>query len=379
MPRRERPVKIKRYKNRNNRNMVLERRLKQYGAILALLLVVVGAGYFLGRPLVRMLANRPKTEKPQSSQAVENSTDNTAVDSEAMDTEKEETDVTQEGTILPIPAKNRVYYKSDAVALTTEQGMDTQIAAAKRAGATCFVIDLKDDKGNVLYPSQNKYASRAKSSVQIDLSVLVRKLSENGLTPVARLYTFMDQVITGLERSTAVMYQGTDTRWLDTSAALGGKPWANPASSIVQQYILDLVDELMAMGIKEFVFAGYHTPTGYSLDKRDFGVPMDTVLANMKSLISTLKGKISAKGGYCSWQIDYSRISPDGSYRQYIVHPYQLGVDNFIITANSDIDQTRVVPRLMGSTGEDVKTITLWITGSADTSLTHQLGSYFVN
>ena len=231
-----------------------------------------------------------------------------------------------------------------------------------------------------MYLSSNQYASQLKSDKAVDLKSLTAKLEQNGITPVARMYTFMDKLISNVERSTAVMYQGTDTRWLDSSAALGGKAWANPASQIMQGYITALTEEIMSLGVKEIIFAGFHTPTGYSLDKRDFGASMDQVLANMRSLYHTLEAKISAKGGRCSLQVEYTAVMADGNYSHYVVHPYQLGAKNIIITAKgNDTDVQQAVALLSTATSnEEISSVTLWFTDNANTDATHTLGDYFV-
>ncbi|MBP0980474.1 MAG: hypothetical protein J6Q18_02810, partial [Oscillospiraceae bacterium] len=215
----------------------------------------------------------------------------------------------------------------------------------------------------------------------IDLSLLTSKLSAAGITPVARLYTFMDKLISNVERSTAVMYLGTDTRWLDSSAALGGKAWANPASQIMRDYIISLTDEIMSLGVKEIIYAGFHTPTGYSLDKRDFGATMDQVLANMRSLYNTLEAKVSAKGGRCSLQVEYTALMPEGNYSHYIVHPYQLGAENIIITAKGgDTDVQQTVSQFKNATdAEEISSVTLWLTDNMNTEPAKALGDYFAN
>lgn len=352
----KKPVKIKRYKYNHNKYSNMAESAKKIAALRAILLAIVGRGFFLGRPLINLITGKAQVPFDTSSGPAQSPAPEASLAPTDPPAENLPGDVSE-----PLPEKRRVYYYAKPAEISTQRGLEAAIAKAKEAGADRFVFDLKDEKGYVLFPSQNQYASQLLSETQLDIKSIAAALAENGLVPVARLYTFMDQMISTVERSTAVMYRGTDTRWLDSSAALGGKSWANPASQIMQSYIISLVEEIMGLGIKEFIFAGFSTPTGYSLDKRDFGTTSDGVLANMKSLIGTLKGKISAKGGYCSWQIEYSAVAADGSYRQYIVHPYQLGIDNFIITLPRDADLETAVPRLLSrQDGEYVKTIAIW-------------------
>lgn len=385
MARKQKPVKIKRYKNSIGTSTNAIYRAKQIVPVVAGLVLVVVLGFLLGKPVLNFLssaggADSSSQDIPQST-VIENSTQ-TEDSSRSTPVESEDVSSGNDTPVTP-PAvtKTRIYYYAPAANLSTEAGIDAVIAQMKAKGATHLVFDVKNPDGNVHYASSNQYASQLLADVQIDLSALRAKLSASGITPVARMYTFMDKLISNVERSTAVMYQGTDTRWLDSSATLGGKAWANPASTVMQDYILALTDELLSAGIKEFIFAGFHTPTGYSLDKRDFGATMDQVLANMKNLIGTLEAKISAKGGHSAWQIEYSAVDADGDYAQYIVHPYQLGADNIVITvkgADYDIGQLAVqLPAAVQNS--DISAITLWVTDGVDADMAAFTGDYFVS
>ncbi len=381
MARNNKPVKIKRYKNSmgtNTHSKAAAKRLLLFAACAALLVM---AGFMLGKPIINMISG------------IGSGGDDTSLNTEIVQptpaatpqttlrpTAEPQPDDTE--NIAPVPVtKNRVYYFVAPAQVSSEAGIDNVVKQMKDKGATHLVLDVKNKDGNLHYVSRNRYGSQLAADVTVDLKLLATKLKANGLTPVARIYTFMDKMISTVERSTAVMYQGTETRWLDTSAALGGKAWANPASTIMQDYIIALTEEVMAFGITEIIFAGYSTPTGYSLDKRDFGASMEQVLANMKKLIGTLQAKVSAKSGYSSWQFEYSAVAENGSYAQYIVHPYQLGAENIILTAKgSDIQLQRAVDGILAAENtEDIGEIALWITDGADSAPTQKLGDYFIN
>lgn len=346
--------------------------------ILAGLLVLV-VGFMLGKPLLNLISG--SGDDSSSPEIVVSQPDSSTTEENTGDTQPGSSEIVQP-VIPPVTeTKNRIYYYTDVSALTTESGIEAVIRTMKNAGATHLVFDAKNADGYVHYASSHRYASKLPAQVQVDIPALIVQLKAEGITPVARVYTFMDKMVSTVERSTAVMYRGSDTRWLDTSAALGGKSWANPASKLMQDYIIALTDELLTMGVTEIIYAGFSTPTGYSLDKRDFGATTQQVLANMQSLIGTLKAKISAKGGHSTWQFEYSAIAEDGSYEQYIVHPYQLGAENMIITARgADIDVAAAAAALTAAENqEDIGEITLWLTDNANTADSHSLGSYFVS
>ena len=386
MARKNKPVKIKRYKNSMGTGTNAVYKIKRVIPIVLGIAVLVLVGFLMGKPIMNMLAGdtepssqpqKPSSQVETSSKVEVSSKDETT--SQPVASEDESSTNAQDTPL--VVEKNRVYYYADAVALSTESGLDGIVAKAKAAGATHLVFDVKNQDGTVMYVSQNEYASKLLSDKAFDLKAVCEKLSANGITPVARIYTFMDKLISNVERSTAVMYRdGTgETRWYDSSPALGGKAWANPANSTMQAYITALTDEVMSMGVKEIIFAAFHTPTGYSLDKRDFGASMDQVRASMKNLYRTLEGKISAKGGRCSLQVEYTAVMPEGNYSHYIVHPYQIGATNIIITAKGvDVDVAQAVSVLdVANNAEEISTAVLWFTDNVNTESIPQNGDYF--
>jgi len=390
MARKDKPVKIKRYKNSMGGNTAAKATARKLIPLILAAVLVLAMGFLLGKPVLNFITGAGKqddsSQPDTSSQIVSQISSALQEESRPRSSSQPQQDpasqpgVSADGQILtPSTEKDRVYYYVNSRNLTSEAAMDAVIAQMKTKGATHLVFDAKNPDGYVHYSSAHALASQLVADSVVDIAMLVKKLGENGLTPVARIYTFMDKMVSTVDRSTAVFYQGTDTRWLDSSAALGGKAWANPASKTMQDYILSLTDELLSMGVREFIYAGFSTPTGYSLDKRDFGATMEQVLANMKNLIGTLEAKISAKGGYSVWQIEYSAVRPEGSYAQYIVHPYQLGADDIIITARgSEIDVPAVVDTMKTvPQTEEISSITLWLTDNTNTDATQQLGSWF--
>ena len=149
----------------------------------------------------------------------------------------------------------------------------------------------------------------------------------------------------------------------------------------MQQYIIELTDELMDLGVRDVIYAAFHTPTGYSLEYRDFGTSMEGVVANMTNLLKTLKGKLSAGGGTLILEVEYSAVDPNGSYAQYVVHPYQLGAGNLIITLTGSEGDIGAIAQTLSQTAagdERIDSVTLWARG-ADAERTKALGSWFVN
>ncbi|MEG1782227.1 MAG: putative glycoside hydrolase [Oscillospiraceae bacterium] len=378
MAKNSKPVKIKRYKNSMGTNTQAVLLIKNIVFALVIAVIIIGVGYFFGKPVMNFIAGVGDKNKDNSTAS---SPSNSEVQSASKPPENSGDNSYDEGADNPvIGVKNRIYYFADNSLLTTQEGIMSVIKDMRSKGANHCVFTLKNEDGNVLYNSSNKYASQLKGTTIVDVGLVCKLMGENSITPVAQVYTFMDKMISTLERKTAVLYQGTEARWLDSSAALGGKAWANPASDIERQYLVDLTDEIISLGVKEFIFAGYSTPTGFSLDKRDFGASQEQVLAHMKNLIGTLQGRIAAKGGYSSWQYDYEAVKNGGNYAQYIIHPYQLGAGNVIITAKGYEGDVKAAVEEINSAqaGGSIDSATLWLTDGDFNGDTKPLGSYFV-
>lgn len=379
MSRKQKPMKIKRHKKTMSSNGASET-IKRFLPIALGVVLVVGIGFLLGKPVLAFLENiNDKSSSTQDSQ-LEYSSDSQSSEQDSSEVIIDSSSNNQETDVIPEKTENRKYFYTTPRSLSSPEKIDAVIAQMNEKGATHCVFDVKNPDGNIMYDSNNEYAKQLVGDVKIDVKLVDEKMKQNNLVPVARIYTFMDKLISNIERTTAVMYLGTDTRWLDSSVALGGKPWANPANKIVQDYITDITEEIMSLGVTEVIFAGFSTPTGYSLDKRDFGATTDQVLANMKNLLNTLEAKISAKGGHAIWQFEYSAVKPDGDYSQYIVHPYQLGADNMIITAKgSEVDVQAAIAQLTSDSSSQEIDMTLWLTDNVNSDLTHTMNNYFVN
>lgn len=365
-----RPVKIKRYRNSVGGHNDFVMALRKYLPPILGALLLIALGFLVGKPIINLISGLgDSSSRPQGTSSV---SEEAIVPGSVSSQERGRESGSRE------TGAKRIYYYSEPTRLDSESEIDATIKAAVEAGANRLVFNVKDRDGYLLYPSKNQYGSQLLSEIQIDLTLLRKKCREAGIVPVARIYSFRDNMISTVERSTAVMYRDTDIRWLDSSAALGGKAWANPASSIMRQYLTDIADEIMTFGINEMIFAGFSTPTGNSLADRGFGATEEQILGHMRTLINTLRGRISARGGWAAWEFEYSAVI-GGDWRQYIVHPYRLEAENIIVTTPSDRDIRRTAATLLKDRDSgEFASACIWVQGSREKP-GKELGDYFVN
>jgi len=137
--------------------------------------------------------------------------------------------------------------------IANHKRLDDLIALANRSAINAFVIDVKDDNGNMLFYSEAaaKYSPSANNRVHVkDMEALMAKLKENNIYTIARIVTFKspryakdnpDKAI--LRRSTGEVYQSKD-----------GVRWASPYDRDLWAYDVGVALEAAEWGFNEIQF-----------------------------------------------------------------------------------------------------------------------------
>ena len=322
------PVKIKRNTSISGKKYHRKAAAKKALSILFALGALLALGFF-GAPAVAEMIQNIK-DRPQQI-ITEPSAQPTATPGEIVEPTTNpgdvKTDILQQTNVCSIV---------DVKNLLTEDAIRKQAAVLKEKDVDFAVVTLKDKDGAVWYTSATEIGAQAVSKQTVDVKKVVEIFAENDINVVANVYTFMDKTAPDINRDTAVLYVGTDYKWLDTSKEFGGKAWANPASSAMQQYLYDLVQEIKTeLGIKYFIFSGTQLPTGYSLDKRDFGVSDAALQAQLQGFIGTMQSKVAAFGGDAFFEFDLTAIN-GGDVAKYMVAPQRLGAVNIVVSGTTE-------------------------------------------
>jgi len=153
--------------------------------------------------------------------------------------------------------------------------IDDLIALADRTAINAFVIDVKDDNGNMLFYSETaeKYSPSGNNRFYIkDMDAFMTKMKENNIYTIARIVTFKspryakdnpDKAI--LRRSTGAVYQSQD-----------GVRWASPYDRDLWDYNVGVAKEAAALGFNEIQFDYVRFPASgggkldSSLDYRNY-------------------------------------------------------------------------------------------------------------
>lgn len=117
-------------------------------------------------------------------------------------------------------------------------------------GGNAIVFDIKDSDGPVSFNSTLPLAGHMRHPYIRDLSGWVSWLHEHGLYVIARQAVFKDERLVAEHPELAVRSRATGGVWKEN-----GKPdWTDPSLPAVQEYNLQLAQEVAAAGVDEVQF-----------------------------------------------------------------------------------------------------------------------------
>jgi hypothetical protein len=166
------------------------------------------------------------------------------------------------------------------------------------------VLELKDPKGRVNYQSANQTVGLAGAQVPgaFDLGAVCNLLHQKGCLVLGRIHAFEDSTATAVLEEGKVRYAGTEYAWLDNSAGEGGKAWLNPYAQQAQDYIAQLAEEALLLGVDGIVLDGLQFPTGFSLNLADYGRTNDVARPDVLNLFAQrIEQLVEANEGVGCW------------------------------------------------------------------------------
>jgi hypothetical protein len=135
------------------------------------------------------------------------------------------------------------------------QRMWDLIGIAKRTEVNALVIDVKDDRGYVLYRSAVPLAHAIGADTvnpmpASRMRAVLDTMRANGILPIARIVVAKDPLLASARRDWAVKRRSDGAPWLDQS----GNPWLDPHQRGVWSYAADLAAEAVKLGFSEVQF-----------------------------------------------------------------------------------------------------------------------------
>jgi hypothetical protein len=156
---------------------------------------------------------------------------------------------------VPTPDTLRGLYVNRWAALGRK--LNDLIAVAKRTEINALVIDVKDDRGFVLYRSSVPLAREIGADTadghwmsSSKLRAMLDTMVAHNIYPIARIVVAKDPLLARKKLDLAIKRKSDLKPWLDKN----GKPWLDPHQPAVWQYAADLAREAYEMGFSEVQF-----------------------------------------------------------------------------------------------------------------------------
>jgi hypothetical protein len=129
------------------------------------------------------------------------------------------------------------------------------IEIAKRTEVNALVIDVKDDRGFLLYRSSVALAQAIGADTNRPMSAkrvraVLDTMRAHGIFPIARIVVAKDPLLASAHREWAVKRKSDGTPWVDKN----GRPWLDPHHRDIWAYAGDIGDEAIALGFGEVQF-----------------------------------------------------------------------------------------------------------------------------
>ncbi len=168
-----------------------------------------------------------------------------------------------------------------------QRNLAKYIEISKSSGIDTFVIDMKDDFGNIYFPTENKIASEIKAVRKpLNIKTILEKLKSNGIYSVARIVTFKDEKLyNGYNGKYAIKNRDTGAPWKGAP----GEFWVDPYSEFVHDYNISLAMELEKSGFNEIQFDYIRFPSDGPLHLCKFSFQSDQETYKSEILIDFLK------------------------------------------------------------------------------------------
>jgi hypothetical protein len=156
--------------------------------------------------------------------------------------------------LVPRPTSLRGLYVNRWAALGDR--MWQLIGVAKTTEVNALVIDVKDDRGLVLYRSRVPLAREIGADTVMPMRAervraVLDTMRAHGIYPIARIVVVKDPLLASTKLEWSIKRRADPAApWLDRN----GKPWLDAGQPAVWQYAADLADEAVALGFSEVQF-----------------------------------------------------------------------------------------------------------------------------
>jgi hypothetical protein len=139
------------------------------------------------------------------------------------------------------------------------KGAERTAAMLSKAHLNAVVIDMKDDNGNLVYPTRVALGEKQRYVLIQDPAAMVRAFHEQGIYVIGRVVAFKDSRLP-LARPDLAVRMGRRAQRLFSA----GARWLDAYSAEVQDYLIDIALELQGFGFDEVQFDYLRFPKGHA-------------------------------------------------------------------------------------------------------------------
>ncbi len=164
-------------------------------------------------------------------------------------------DFSPQEKVKEYPDNPRVKVKGIYLTIYSASGsrVDRLIDMASRTGINTFVIDVKDDKGYMLFRTEaaEKYSPEANDKATVkDIGTLMKKLKDNDIYAIARIVTFKDPTYIAHNPDKAIVYKDSGKPFTNSDGLI----WASPYDRRLWEYDVAVAKEAAEAGFNEIQF-----------------------------------------------------------------------------------------------------------------------------
>ncbi|MDK2920385.1 MAG: hypothetical protein PWQ37_3118 [Candidatus Petromonas sp.] len=180
-----------------------------------------------------------------------------------------ELDLMPQDKVQEYPSNPRVEVKGVYVTIHSAAGkIDQLIELAKETDINAFVIDVKDDNGNMLFPTKaaEKFGTGANDKAPIkDIQSFMKKLKDNNIYTIARIVSFKDPKYAKKYPEKAIIYKSNGKPFTNRDGII----WLSPHDRELWEYNMEVSKEAAKVGFNEiqFDYVRFPASNGGRMDK----------------------------------------------------------------------------------------------------------------
>jgi len=182
-----------------------------------------------------------------------------------------ELDFSPQDKVFEYPNNPRVEVRGIYLTLysASNNRINELIEMAKRTKINTFVIDVKDDNGNMLFKTKaaEKFSPEANKNAPVkDIEALMKKLKDNNIYAIARIVSFKDPSYTRQHTDRAIIYKDSGKPFTNSDGLI----WASAHDRDLWEYNIEVSKEAAEVGFNEiqFDYVRFPASNGGKLDKQ---------------------------------------------------------------------------------------------------------------